>query len=368
MPADHRVESSSPVDGGDGALHLAIIDRGEGRRLRLFSRGMRSYRCYDGLPPVTGAGVHLRQHPLTGEWVAYSTARQARTMLPSAHDCPLCPMTAAEPVTDVPVDDYEVAIFSNRFAALLPDPGPVPDLDVVTRPGRGLCEVISYSADHDASFASIGEDRIALLIDALAIRLPEIMKDPDITWVLPFENRGREIGVTLDHPHGQIYALSHLPERIRRMAEGFRGANPLAGLSARIPERLKLAENDAGLAFVPPWARYPFEIWIVPHRQMPDMSPMPLAARRGFAALLGLAARKLDAVFEAPMPYTFAWQVAPRGYEDIFHFHCVFQPLRRAQDKMKFLASVEQFTGFFLVDLPPEQAAEMLNGGTATDG
>lgn len=372
MTADPRVRSSNPVDGrdDDGAdsLHLAILDRGDGRQLRLFSRGARSYRCYDGLPPVTGAGVHLRQHPLTGEWIAYSTARQGRTMLPSAHECPLCPMISAAPVTDVPVDDYEVAIFSNRFAALLPEPGPVPELDVMTRPGRGLCEVISYSADHAASFASIGEDRIALLIDALAVRVPEIMQDPDIAWVLPFENRGREIGVTLDHPHGQIYALSHLPGNIRQMAEGFRGGNPLAGLATTIPEQLKLAENDAGIAFVPPWARYPFEVWVVPHEAVPDMSHMPVPARRDFAALLATAAQRLDTLFGAPMPYTFGWQTAPRGYEDIFHFHCVFQPLRRARDKMKFLASVEQFSGFFLVDLPPEQAADRLNGRVSADG
>ena len=368
MTDDPWVQSSTAVDGSGGALHLAILDRGEGRQTRLFSRGARSYRCYDGLPPVTGAGVHLRRHPLTGEWVAYSTARQGRTMLASAHECPLCPMISAEPVTDVPVDDYEVAIFSNRFAALLQDPGPVPDLDVATRPGRGLCEVISYSADHEASFTSIGEDRIALLIDALAVRVPEIMQDPDIEWVLPFENRGREIGVTLDHPHGQIYALSHLPGTIRQMAEGFRGSNPLASLATAIPAQLKLAENDAGLAFVPPWARYPFEVWVAPRQPMPDMSHMPVPMRRGFATLLATAAQKLDAVFGEPMPYTFGWQIAPRGYEDIFHFHCVFQPLRRARDKMKFLASVEQFTGFFLVDVPPELAADMLNGRVPVNG
>ena len=367
MTDDPWVQSSTAVDGSGGALHLAILDRGEGCQTRLFSRGARSYRCYDGLPPVTGAGVHLRRHPLTGEWVAYSTARQGRTMLPSAHECPLCPMISAEPVTDVPVDDYEVAIFSNRFAALLQDPGPVPDLDVATRPGRGLCEVISYSADHDASFTSIGEDRIALLIDALAVRVREIMQDPDIEWVLPFENRGREIGVTLDHPHGQIYALSHLPGAIRQMAEGFRGSNPLAGLSTTIPEQLKLAENDAGIAFVPPWARYPFEVWVAPRQPVPDMSHMPAPVRRGFATRLATAAQKLEAVFGEPMPYTFGWQIAPRGYEDIFHFHCVFQPLRRARDKMKFLASVEQFTGFFLADLPPEQAADILNGLVPVD-
>ena len=119
---------------------------------------------------------------------------------------------------------------------------------------------------------------------------------------------------------------------------------------------------------MPPWARYPFEIWVVPHERVPDMSQLDPVARREFASLLDMAAQRLDAVFDAPMPYTFSWQLAPRGYEDTFHFHCIFQPLRRGRSKLKFLASVEQFTGFFLVDLPPERAADILNGRVAADG
>ena len=74
-------------------------------------------------------------------------------------------------------------------------------------------------------------------------------------------------------------------------------------------------------------ARYPFEIWVVPHERVPDMSRLDPVARLEFASLLDMAAQRLDAVFDAPMPYTFSWQLAPRGYEDSFHFHCIFQPL-----------------------------------------
>lgn len=343
-------------------LFRVCLDRGEGRRLNLFSRAMRDYRVFDGLPSVPPAGAHLRQHPLTGEWMSYSGVRQGRTFLPNASDCPLCPMTSPDALTDVPVDDYDVAIFTNRFAALTPEPGPPPEMGLPTRAGIGVCEVISYSAAHQASLSTIGATRIGLLIDALAIRLAEIMEQPDICWVLPFENRGREIGVTLDHPHGQLYALSHLPAKVAQAAEGFADGDPLAGLSDSIPDRLKLAENEAGLAFVPPWAKYPFETWVVPHHRVPDLAGLDPAARAGMAELIDIAAKRLDAVFDAPMPYTFGWQVAPRGYEDSFHLHCIFQPMKRAPDRMKFLASVEQFTGFYLVDLAPEDAADMLNG------
>ena len=346
------------------SLYRATLDRGEGRSLALFSRAARDYRLFDGLPSVPPAGAHLRQHPLTGEWISYSGVRQGRTFLPNASECPLCPMASPDVLTDVPVDDYEVAIFTNRFAALTPDPGTPPDMDLPTRAGIGVCEVISYSAAHEASLSTIGAARIELLIDALAVRLAELMAQPDIRWVLPFENRGREIGVTLDHPHGQLYALSHLPAKVAQTADGFADGDPLAGLADSIPDRLKLAENEAGLAFVPPWAKYPFETWVVPHQRVPDLASLDASTRAGMAALIEIAAGRLDAVFDGPMPYTFGWQVAPRGYEDSFHMHCIFQPMKRAPDKLKYLASVEQFTGFYLVDLPPEDAADMLNGKT----
>ena len=103
-----------------------------------------------------------------------------------------------------------------------------------TRPATGICEVVSYSADHQASLSTIEPDRVALLLDALAIRCTELMANADIAYVMPFENRGREIGVTLDHPHGQIYALPHIPDRIKKAADAFKTNDPLAGLSQRL--------------------------------------------------------------------------------------------------------------------------------------
>ena len=117
---------------------------------------------------------------------------------------------------------------------------------------------------------------------------------------------------------------------------------------------------------MPPWARYPFEVWVVPHERVPDMSRLDAAARADFASLLDIAAQRLDPFLRHRCPTPSAG-LAPRGYEDCFHFHCVFQPLRRGRSKLKFLAGVEQFTGFFLVDLPPERAADILNGRAAAD-
>lgn len=343
------------------------IDRGGGRILNLYSRSARQYQTYDGLPPVDSSSAHLRWHPLRQEWIGLSSARQGRTFLPNAAECPLCPMTDHGPLTDIPVDDYDIAIFSNRFSALSPNPQTPPSLGIPTREGKGYCDVISYSADHHASLSSIGLDRIDLLIQAIGDHCHALYQDPDIAWALPFENRGREIGVTLDHPHGQIYALSHLPETVKTQADAFAQDNPLDALHSRISKNLVIAENETGFAFCPEWARYPFEIWIAPHRRIASPDGFSDQDRIGYADLIHQTATKLDAVFEAPMPYVMSWQIAPKGYENSHHFHNVFQPLKRSRNKQKYLASVEQFTGFFLVDLPPERAADILNGKTPAD-
>lgn len=348
-------------------MHQTVIERSGGRRLALYASSPRNYRHFEGLPDVDGSAAHMRQHPLTGEWVGYSAARQNRTFLPNVADCPLCAMQDGGGMTDVPVDDYEVAIFSNRFSALSPTPVAPPALSVETLPGTGVCEVICYSADHHASLSSVGPDRLALLASAIGARRAELLENPDISYVLPFENRGREIGVTIDHPHGQIYALSHLPERVQVAANRFRHGNPLENLRETVPAHLVIAQNAVGVAFAPEWARYPFEVWVVPHRKVASPAELTANETLGFAELLHEAAVKLDGVFDGPMPLTMSWQTAPRGYADCYHFHCVFQPLKRSKSKMKYLASVEQFTGFFLVDLPPERAADILNGQAQPD-
>ncbi len=345
-----------------------IVYRSGGRRLYLYSRKPRLYNHFDGLPAVDSVSSHLRCHPLTGDWVGISAARQQRTFLPNQAECPFCVMREGGPLTDIPVDAYEVAIFTNRFAALSAMPDLPPELGVATAPGLGICEVISYSDTHNASFATIGIDRIGLLIEAIGAEAANLLEVDGVQYVLPFENQGRETGVTIDHPHGQIYALPHIPVRMERQAEAFRVGNPLMDAIAGMAEELVISRNDHGVAFVPEWAKYPFEICVVPFRRVARPAEMNDDEIVGYAALLDEAAKKLNSVFDAPMPLTMGWHIAPLGYEDVFHFHCVFQPLKRSRTKMKYLAAVEQITDLFLLDLPPERAAAILNGLEQPDG
>lgn len=348
-------------------MDRVIIDRGGDRVLYLYAQAPKEYQQFDGLPPVKGDDAHMRWHPVRKEWVGYAAARQGRTHLPNQADCPLCPMHSPDMPSDIPVDDYEVAIFTNRFSAFSLNAQNTMLDGIETCAGIGLCEVISYSADHKASLSTIGIERIALLIRAIGDRIQDLYNHDDIIWALPFENRGREIGVTLDHPHGQIYSLSILPEPMKRQAEAMADDKPLAGLADRLDPALLLDKADSAIAYVPPWARYPFESWVMPTRQIDGPHQLSDDEVMDLAKMINSTAKKLDAAIEGPMPYTLAWQIAPKGYEGQFHFHLTFQPLKRSKSKQKYLASVEQITSLFLVDLPPERAARILRGEENAD-
>ncbi|MGC6516521.1 MAG: galactose-1-phosphate uridylyltransferase [Candidatus Puniceispirillaceae bacterium] len=338
------------------------INRGGGRVLSLYATSEKTYQEFDGLPPVSSSDAHMRWHPLRREWIGHASARQGRTFLPNQADCPLCPMQSNDNPSDIPVDDYEIAIFTNRFSALSLNTDLPPELEVPTKQGIGSCEVISYSSDHNASLATLPVDRIALLIEAIADQLTHIYAHKDIIWSLPFENRGREIGVTLDHPHGQIYSLSVLPNAIKTQADAMAEDNPLANLADTIDKSLILDQTNSAICYVPRWARYPFETWVMPNRSVDGPQDLTDTEITDLATMIKAAASRLDGVFDAPMPYTLAWQIAPKGYEGKFHFHLTFQPLKRGKQKQKYLASVEQVSGLFLVDLPPERAAAILRG------
>ena len=348
-------------------MERVIIERGGDRVLYLYANAPKSYQHFEGLPPISSADAHMRWHPVRREWVGYAAARQGRTHLPNQADCPLCPMQDANMPSDIPVDDYEIAIFTNRFSAFsLHAQNTVID-GMDTRAGKGLCEVISYSADHNASLSTIGAERIALLIRAIGDRITALYAHEDIVWSLPFENRGREIGVTLDHPHGQIYSLSILPEPMKRQADAMAEDKPLEGLAEKLDQNLILDEAASAIAYVPPWARYPFESWVMPKRAVDGPHQLSDDEITELAMMIDSTAKKLDAANDGPMPYTLAWQIAPKTYEGQFHFHLTFQPLKRSKSKQKYLASVEQITSLFLVDLAPERAARILRGEEQTD-
>lgn len=341
-----------------GPLKLSTFRMPDGRMLHL-------YGDFDGEPnwpaedqDQVSSYSHRRWHPVRREWVVYSAHRQSRTYKPPTNDCPFCPMA---PDGEIPVKDFSVAVFDNRFSSFqkdAPQPTPIPGLDLPVESAAGNCEVIVYSADHRASMGTLSQDRRELLVRVWGDRIRDLMRMPAVQVVMPFENRGEEAGVTLHHPHGQIYAFSYLPPVIESMAQTFREGYDLAKLATLAP--YVVAEMESASVVLPPFARFPYEVWIVPKRFRP--TPAALGAReiRDCASLLARVANIYDRFFGRVCPYVMIVYAAPRGMEEFFPFHVQFQPLLRAPNKMKFIAGCEMGAGSFLVDILPETAAQNL--------
>jgi UDPglucose--hexose-1-phosphate uridylyltransferase len=344
----------------------------DGRELFYYDRrddADRSTADLRDLPPRP-LPSELRYDPLMDEWVAIAGHRQTRTHLPSAAECPLCP---AHPGSEIP-SPYDVAVFENRFPSFSFDPGVStgkpdtvdsdPTIGAV-RPGVGRCEVVCFTSDHDASFTSLKEDQVELVMEAWADRTAELSRLPGVEQVFCFENRGAEIGITLPHPHGQIYAYPYVTPRTRQMlgaASRHRGGNLFADVLAaeRAGPRVVVA-NEHWTAFVPAAARYPFEIHIFPHRQVPDLPALQPAERSAFGPLYIQVLRHLDGLFGVAMPYVAAWHQAPITFgRELAYLHLQLFSIRRAPDKLKFLAGSESAMGAFVNDVRPEEAARML--------
>ncbi|RKR90210.1 UDPglucose--hexose-1-phosphate uridylyltransferase [Micromonospora pisi] len=323
------------------------------------------------LPPPPPAS-QLRYDPLVDEWVAVAAHRQTRIFMPSTADCPLCASTATH-FSEIPAHDYDVAVFENRFPSLSYREGePAGELTpfTPTRPGVGRCEVVCFTSDHNASFASLSPERVRTVVDALADRTTALGQLPGVEQVFPFENRGVEIGVTLQHPHGQIYAYPFLPPRTRallgaarRHAERTGGRNLYADVLAaeRAAGDRVVVSNEHWTAYVPAAARWPFEVHVAPHRAVPDIPALNDAERAAFGPLYLDVLGRFDRLFDLPMPYIAAWQQAPvHEGRDVSHLHLQLFSIRRAADKLKYLAGSESAMGAFINDIRPEQAAERL--------
>ena len=217
------------------------------------------------MPEAKRAG--MRWDPLAGEWVLVAAARQDRTFLPPADQCPLDPSSAGRP-TEIPAASYDVVSFENRFPSL--------------RAPHGRCEVMCFTSDHLASFASLSPRRVRTIVEAWADRTAVLSELPGIEQVYCFENRGEEIGVTLRHPHGQIYALPFVTPRTQQMvaqALAYRGGNLFDDMvSDELTADVRIiTRNEHWTAFVPRAARWPYEVRIFPVTRVPDL---PRSARR----------------------------------------------------------------------------------------
>ncbi|GAA3846836.1 galactose-1-phosphate uridylyltransferase [Saccharothrix violaceirubra] len=315
------------------------------------------------LPPVR-VESEIRRDPLTGQWVAIAAHRQARTYRPPADLCPLCPSRPGS-ATEVPTS-YDVVVFENRFPTFAPDvPG---EVSPSRAPGRGRCEVVCFTPEHDGSFARLGPVRVRTVMEAWADRTSALGALPDVAQVFPFENRGAEIGVTLSHPHGQIYAYPFVTPRTEQMlsvAEDHLASTgrPLMGdvLAVERNGPRVIAESPYWTAFVPVAARWPVEVHVVPRRHVPDLPALSAEERADFAELYPAVLRRLDALYDKPLPYIAAWHQAPVrvGHDALWLFLEVFS-VRRAADKLKYLAGSESGMGVWINDATPEDVARRL--------
>jgi UDPglucose--hexose-1-phosphate uridylyltransferase len=321
-------------------------------------------------PPPTS---QLRLDPLVDEWVAVAAHRQTRTFLPPTDKCPLCPSTP-DFATEIPAPDYDVVVFENQFPSfsdrIKPDEITEVTALVPVRPGVGRCEVVCFTSDHNSSFGALPESRVRTVIDVLADRTSEMSSLAGVAQVFPFENRGIEIGVTLSHPHGQIYAYPMVPPRTQAMlAAAGKHAARTGGrslyadvLDAERKAGVRvIASNQHWTAYVPAASRWPFEVQLAPHRQAADIPALTSAERDAFGPIYLDVLRRLDGLFGKPLPYISAWHQAVTGEgRELGYLHLQVFSIRRAADKLKYLAGSESAMGVFVNDIVPERAAQLL--------
>ena len=321
------------------------------------------------------ATASMRQDPLTGEWISIASNRQNRVFLPPADQDPLAPQTDANP-SEIPAL-YDVAVFENRspsFGPALEDAGAPRDLaDLAdiglerSRTSVGRCEVVCFSPEHEGSFGSLSLSRARTVIEAWAHRTEALSRMPGIQQVFPFENRGQEIGVTLPHPHGQIYAYPFVTPRTTALLRAIDAQGD--DLFARLLDREQrgprvLLQGEHFTAYVPFAARWPIEIHVLPHRHVPDLAALSDEERDELAPFYRRLLRGLDELYPTPTPYIAAWHQAPVhvGRDTVRLMLQVTSP-RRAADKLKYLAGSEAAMGAFIGDVAPEAQAEFLRSG-----
>jgi len=309
--------------------------------------------------------TELRWNPTLGEWVSTASHRQDRPLMPSDW-CPFCPGSGRVP------DHYDVYIYPNDFAAFtIPPPPPAIEGDDFyrVRPSLGRCDVVLYHSDHNTSLPQLSLGHLTLLVRLWRTRFGELARTSGIRYVLIFENKGAAIGVTMPHPHGQIYAFPFVPPRIERelqMARAYRRqrrrclyCDILA--RERREKRRVVAENASFTAVIPFYARWPFEVHILPRRHVTTLDDLQPAEERRLAEILKWVTLKYDNLYGFPFPYMMLLHQAPvkRAYP-YYHFHIEFYPPHRSRDRLKYVAGVESGAGTFLNDsLAEDKAAEL---------
>jgi UDPglucose--hexose-1-phosphate uridylyltransferase len=355
-------------------MHRLALRKPDGRALTLYSRRPLAADLTAPSPFATPleAKPHLRWHPLRDEWITYAAYRQDRTFLPPPEYNPFAVTTSPANPTEVPQGDWDVAVFDNRFPALDLDAALAapPELTVATAPATGKCEVVVFTQSPESSLGALPLDHVELLIDVWGDRTETLGAVPEIQYVLPFENRGAEVGVTLHHPHGQIYAypvVPPLPARMQQAASAYYAAHGRGVLQDLVQEEIRarvrlLYLGDAAVAFVPACARYPYEVWIAPIEPAETFAHLSAIQRRDLARALKTVLLKFDGLWQRPFPYLMAWYQAPTDGKKHpeSHVHAELYPPYRTPTRLKYLAGTELAAGFYAMDALPEEKAREL--------
>lgn len=359
----------------------------DGRELLFFTLPGRTPAPVTDRRPLPERDPHpsqLRFDVTTGQWVIIAAARQDRTYHPPAEACPLCPGPTGE-TSEIPAPDYDVVVFENRFpslagfgrdkrrSAVLNAPKSF-EADFVSKPGTGRCEVVCFSADHTGSFAGLAPAHARLVVTAWTHRTAELLATPGIEQVFCFENRGSEIGVTLAHPHGQIYGYPYLTPRTTAMLaqarehRSARGTNLFTDLlAAEIADGARIvARSEHFTAFVPFAARWPVEVHLYPNRQVANLTELTEAESDDFAVIYRDLLGRFDALYGTPLPYMAALhQYSGTPAQRDGYFHVELMSIRRSATKLKYLAASESAMDAFIADVTPEATAARLRELTA---
>ncbi|AZA11192.1 galactose-1-phosphate uridylyltransferase [Corynebacterium gerontici] len=351
----------------DGREIIYFDDREHGDRVLEDTRDL----------PEANTASEIRRDPLTGAWVAYASHRMNRTFMPPANENPLAPTKPGELPTEIPSPSYDVVVFENRFPSFTQHMDTagwdhhVDGSELFPRePALARCEVVCFTEDVQQSFKDLDVTRIRTVIEAWAHRTAALSQIPGVQQVFPFENRGEEIGVTLQHPHGQIYSYPFLSPRLKQVVEQAK-AHALAQ-GDNLFDAILAAERQAGtrviedgehfLTFVPATAKWPVEVMVMPKRHVPDFTELQEEEREELAGLLKRLYTAFDQFFEGveKTPYIAGWTQAPVDPElrTYGRLHLQMFSLMRSPGRMKFLAGSESAQGVWINDTTPEAIAK----------
>lgn len=301
--------------------------------------------------------AELRWNPMIRDWVMCASNRQARPNMPRDW-CPFCP----GPNKKVP-EQYDVFKYDNDFPALSTTP-PAMDMPITpaghdlykVAPSYGKCEVILFSPDHHGNLCDLSDAHMRRLVDLWSERYAALSADENVRYVFIFENRGELVGVSMPHPHGQIYAYSKLPKKIEEELESAQAFYSEEGkcLFCRINEEERafgervIYENDSFAAYIPFFADYTYGVYIAAKAHKGSLSDFDDAERNDLGDIIRTVTGAFDALFDMRFPYMMCMHNAPCHMEYRFpnaerysHFHIEFYPPLRAADKQQFQASSE---------------------------